>query len=340
METELGAILPVWSAIPFAGVLLSIALFPLLAPVFWHHHFPKVSAAWSAVLVVPFVLAYGEPAVHELAHVAVADYVPFIILIATLFTICGGIYVRGSLRGSPVTNCVLIAIGTVLASWVGTTGAAMLMIRPLLRANRARRHRAHTIVFFIFLVANVGGALTPLGDPPLFLGFLHGVPFFWTFTVWKQTALVVLVVLGVYALHDVYYWRREDWVVREPPHGPGEPIRVEGWHNVFFLGGVLAAVILSGTVHLGEVTILGVAQQVQNLVRDAILLLMLAASWRTTPRRVREENQFTWEPIKEVAILFAGIFATIIPVLAMLRVGEGGALAFVIRVVREPAHFF
>src|SRR5437867_1799581 len=244
METELGAILPVWSAIPFAGVLLSIALFPLLAPVFWHHHFPKVSAAWSAVLVVPFVLAYGEPAVHELAHVAVADYVPFIILIATLFTI----------------------------------GAAMLMIRPLLRANRARRHRAHTIVFFIFLVANVGGALTPLGDPPLFLGFLHGVPFFWTFTVWKQTALVVLVVLGVYALHDVYYWRREDWVVREPPHGPREPLAVEGWHNLLLLGGVLGAVILSGVWSGGDVIILGVRQQVQNLVRDAILLAMLAGS--------------------------------------------------------------
>src|SRR5438128_10945349 len=308
METELGSILPVWSAIPFAGVLLSIALFPLLAPVFWHHHFSKVSAVWSAMLVVPFVLAYGEPAVHELAHVAVADYVPFIILIATLFTIGGGIFVGGRLRGSPVTNCVLMALGAVLASWVGTTGAAMVMIRPLLRANRARRYRAHTVVFFIFLVANIGGALTPLGDPPLFLGFLHGVPFFWTFTMWKETTLVALAVLGIYALHEVYYWRREDWVIREPPQGPREPLAIQGWHNVFFLGGVLAAVILSGTVQLGEVTILGVAQRGQNLVRDAILLLMLAASWRTTARRVRAENQFTWEAMQAVAILFAGIF--------------------------------
>src|SRR5438128_2739237 len=297
METELGSILPVWSAIPFAGVLLSIALFPLLAPVFWHHHFSKVSAVWSAMLVVPFVLAYGEPAVHELAHVAVADYVPFIILIATLFTIGGGIFVGGRLRGSPVTNCVLMALGAVLASWVGTTGAAMVMIRPLLRANRARRYRAHTVVFFIFLVANIGGALTPLGDPPLFLGFLHGVPFFWTFVVWKEMLFTAGAVLGAYLLFDLYWWRREDALLRARPAVPGEPIRIEGWHNVFFLGGVLAAVILSGTVHLGEVTILGVAQQVQNLVRDAILVLMLAASWRTTPRRVREENQFTWEPI-------------------------------------------
>src|SRR5437764_14534153 len=253
METELGAILPVWSAIPFAGVLLSIALFPLLAPVFWHHHFPKVSAAWSAVLVVPFVLAYGEPAVHELAHVAVADYVPFIILIATLFTIGGGIYVRGSLRGSPVTNCVLIAIGTVLASWVGTTGAAMLMIRPLLRANRARRHRAHTIVFFIFLVANVGGALTPLGDPPLFLGFLHGVPSFWTFTLWREIAVVALCVLALYVLIDLCQWRREEALVRQRAVGPREPLRIEGRHNFLFLGGILVAVILSGLWQAGDV---------------------------------------------------------------------------------------
>src|SRR5436190_423608 len=238
-------------------MLLSIALFPLLAPAFWHHHYPKVSAAWSAVVIVPFVLAYGAPALRELAHVAVVDYVPFIILLGALFTIGGGIYVRGGLRGTPWVNGTLMLIGTLLASWVGTTGAAMLLVRPLLRANRERRHRAHTLVFFIFLVANIGGALTPLGDPPLFLRFLHGVP-----------------------------------------------------------------------------------QQRQSLVRAAILLLMLAASWRTTPRRVREENQFTWEPIREVAILFAGIFATIIPVLAMLRVGEQGALAFVIRAVREPAHFF
>src|SRR5437016_5326198 len=340
METELGSILPVWSAIPFAGVLLSIALFPLLAPVFWHHHFPKVSAAWSAVLVVPFVLAYGEPAVHELAHVAVADYVPFIILIATLFTIGGGIYVRGSLRGSPVTNCVLIAIGTVLASWGGTTGAAMVLIRPLLRANRARRYRAHTIVFFIFLVANVGGALTPLGDPPLFLGFLHGVPFFWTFTVWKETALVALAVLGIYALHDIYHWRHEDWVVRQPSKGVREPLAIEGWHNLLFLGGVLGAVILSGVWSGGEVTIVGVRQQVQNLARDAVLLAMLAGSWFTTSPRIRQENEYSWAPIREVAILFAAIFTTIIPALAMLRAGEDGAMAFVVRAVREPAHFF
>jgi len=337
---ELGALLPVWSAIPFAGMLLSIALFPLLAPAFWHRHYPKVAAAWATALVVPFVLAHGEPALHELAHTVIVDYVPFIVLLAALFTVGGGIYVRGTLSGSPGVNLAIMTVGTALASWVGTTGAAMLLIRPLLRANRERRHRAHTVVFFIFLVANIGGALTPLGDPPLFLGFLHGVPFFWTFTVWREMLLTAACVLGSYAIVDLYWWRREDALVRERPHGPREPLRVEGWHNLLLLAGILAAVIVSGLWQPGEVTIFGVHQQIQNLLRDAFLLVMLAASWRTTPRRIREENEYSWEPIREVAILFAGIFATIIPALAMLRAGEHGALAFVIRAVHEPVQFF
>jgi Na+/H+ antiporter NhaD/arsenite permease-like protein len=337
---ELGAVLPVWSALPFAGILLSIALFPLAAPTFWHHHFPKVSAAWAAALVVPFVLAHGGPALHEIAHTAIIDYVPFIILLATLFTIGGGIYVRGSLRGTPLVNAVLMVIGTALASWVGTTGAAMVMIRPLLRANRERHYRAHTIVFFIFLVANIGGALTPLGDPPLFLGFLHGVPFFWTFNLWEEMALVTGAVLALYVLHDLYYWRHEDASVREPSRAPREALRIEGWHNLFFLGGVLAAVILSGTHPVGAVRILGVDQRIENLLRDAFLLLMLAGSWLTTPARIRAENEYSWAPIREVAILFAGIFATMIPALAMLRAGEHGAMAFIIGTVREPGHFF
>jgi Na+/H+ antiporter NhaD/arsenite permease-like protein len=337
---ELGELLPMWSGLPFVAMLLSIALFPLLAPKFWHHHYPKVSAGWAAVLVVPFVLAYGGAAVHELLHVAIVDYVPFIVLLGALFTVGGGIYVRGTLRGSPLVNGALIAIGTILASWVGTTGAAMLLVRPLLRANRGRRYRAHTVVFFIFLVANIGGSLTPLGDPPLFLGFLHGVPFFWTFGLWKEALLVAALVLGVYLGLDALLWRREGDVVRAPQEGGREPLGIEGAHNFLLLGGILAAVILSGIWQGGDVVILGVHQQVQNLLRDAMLLLMLAASWWTTPRETRERNGYSWEPIKEVAILFAGIFATIIPALAMLRAGEHGALAFVVRAVRDPADFF
>jgi len=337
---HIGAQLPVWSALPFAGILLSIALLPLLAPAFWHHHFAKVSAAWGLALAVPFVAAFRGHALDEIAHVAVVDYVPFLVLLAALFTIGGGIYVRGSFRGTPWTNAVLMTIGTGLASCIGTTGAAMVMIRPLLRANRNRHYRAHTMVFFIFLVANIGGSLTPLGDPPLFLGFLHGVPFLWTFGLWREMLFTAGCVLAIYVLHDVYYWRREDELVRAPRHGPGEPIRIEGALNLVFLGGVLVAVIASGLLRLGEVRILGVPQQVENLLRDVILLLMLIGSWLTTSAEIREANGFSWEPIREVAILFAGIFVTMIPALAMLRAGEEGAMAFLIRAVREPAHFF
>jgi Na+/H+ antiporter NhaD/arsenite permease-like protein len=340
VPVDLGTLLPAWSALPFGGILLSIALFPLLAPQFWHHHFPKVSAAWALAFALPFVVRFGGDAVHELLHVAIIDYVPFLILISTLFTIGGGIHVAGSLRGTPAVNAVLMLVGTVIASVVGTTGAAMIMIRPLLKANRARRHRAHTVVFFIFLVANIGGGLTPLGDPPLFLGFLHGVPFFWTLHLWKEVAFSAAVVLGLYLLHDLYYWRQEPAAVRAAPTEAGEPVRIDGAINFLFLAGVLAAVIASGVFSGHEVSILGVHQTTGNLARDAVLVVMLLASSRLTPAAVRAANEFSWAPIKEVAILFAGIFITIIPALAMLRVGEAGAMAFIVRAVREPAHFF
>lgn len=337
---ELGTILPAWSAIPFAGILLSIALFPLLAPKLWHHHYPKVALFWGLALVVPFVWAYRGEALHEIAHVAVIDYIPFIILLAALFTIGGGIFIRGSLRGTPAVNAGILAAGTFLASWVGTTGAAMLLIRPLLRANAGRRYKAHSVVFFIFLVANIGGSLTPLGDPPLFLGFLHGVPFFWTFRLFNEVILVATLVLLAYVAVDFFLWKREDAVVRERPATRGEPLRIEGAHNFLFLLGVLAAVIVSGVWHPGEVEILGVHQGIQNLARDVFLLLMLAGSWYSTSQRIRQENGYSWAPIKEVAILFAAIFATIIPALAILQAGERGAMAGLIQAVRTPAHFF
>jgi len=333
-------LLPVWSAVPFAGMLLSVALFPLLAPRFWHHHYPKVSAAWALAFAAPFVLRFGGAAVHELLHVAIVDYVPFVILIATLFAIGGGIYVRGSLRGSPWVNVAIMAVGIVLASWVGTTGSAMVTIRPLLRANRGRRHRAHTIVFFTFLVANIGGALTPLGDPPLFLGFLHGVPFFWTFGLWKPMLFVCALVLGVYLALDLACWQRESAAARAGVAGSREPLRIEGAHNLVLLAGVLAAVILSGLWPGSEVRLAGVSQRVGNLVRDAVLLAALLVSWRSTSSAVRAANEYSWAPIREVAILFAGIFVTIIPALAMLRVGERGGMAPVVAAVREPVHFF
>lgn len=339
-ESHLGERLPLWSVLPFVGILLSIAIFPLVAPRFWHHQFPKVSAAWALLFAVPFVAVFGGEALHEIAHIYVVDYIPFIILLWALFTISGGIYVRGTLQGTPKVNLGILLVGTLFASWIGTTGAAMVTIRPLLRANARRRHRAHTVVFFIFLVANIGGSLTPLGDPPLFLGFLHGVPFFWTlFHILPDTLLSVLILSLVYYLMDSYYYRREE------PHETRvegtERFGIEGAHNLLFLLGVVGAVLMSGTVRLGHVNILGVHQEWQNLLRDGILVVMGLLSLKTTRRETRwERNQFTWFPILEVAYLFAGIFMTIIPALAILKAGERGAFAGLVGAVREPWHYF
>jgi Na+/H+ antiporter NhaD/arsenite permease-like protein len=340
MTADLGTQLPLWSAIPFAGILLSIALFPLLAPQFWHHHYPKISLVWGLLLTIPFLWVYRGEALHEILHVALADYLPFLVLLGTLFTIGGGIYVRGSLRGKPVVNTAILAVGTFLASWIGTTGAAMVMIRPLLRANAYRRSKTHTVVFFMFLVANVGGSLTPLGDPPLFLGFLRGVPFFWTFHLGAEMLFVSALLLAIYFGVDSLLWRREEPQVRSWVPETRERLGLEGAHNVLFLLGVLVAVIVSGVWHPGEVTVLGVHMGIQNLVRDAVMVALLLGSWFSTPRGVHEKNGYTWGPIKEVAILFAAIFATIIPALAMLRVGESGAMAGLIRAVKTPAQFF
>ena len=178
---NLGMELTIISLIPFMGLLLSIAFIPLFAPIFWHHNYGKISAAWSMAFILPFLYHYGfSETIYQILHVFLLEYVPFIILLLTLFTISGGIRLKGYLAGTPRVNTLLIMIGTVLSSWMGTTGSAMLLIRPIIRANKSRKYKVHIIIFFIFLVANIGGSLTPLGDPPLFLGFLHGVSFFWT----------------------------------------------------------------------------------------------------------------------------------------------------------------
>jgi Na+/H+ antiporter NhaD/arsenite permease-like protein len=337
----IGEVLPLWSALPFAGILLSIALFPLLAPRFWHHHYPKVSLAWAVIFAIPFLIAYGSHAFHEIAHIYLIDYIPFIILLWGLFTAAGGIVVRGTLAGTPAVNSLMILIGTAVASWIGTTGASMLMIRPILRANSGRRYKVHVIVFFIFLVSNIGGSLTPLGDPPLFLGFLHGVPFFWTMSLLPHMGLVIGLVLGLFYLVDRRYYLREkrQQESAEPSVRSGG-IKIEGLQNFLFLGGILGAVLLSGFWRPGAIQILGVRVELQNLARDGLILLMGALSLIATSRQLREHNEFSWGPIREVAYLFAGIFMTIIPALAILRAGEHGALAFLIEAVREPAHYF
>ena len=336
----LGELLPLWSVLPFAGILLSIALFPLLAPHFWHRHYPKVSAGWAVLLAVPFLIAFRGEALQSLIHIALIDYVPFIILLWALFTIAGGIFVGGALRGTPAVNVLMLLIGTLLASWIGTTGASMVMIRPMLRANAWRRQQVHMVAFFIFLIGNIGGSLTPLGDPPLFLGFLHGVPFFWvTKGLLALSGFAAAVLLVMFYFLDRWHYARE---TERPTAQPGERgLHVEGAHNLLFLLGVMGGVIFSGYVKLSQVHVYGhVAVDLQNWVRDALLILMGVLSLVTTRRAIRAQNGFTWGPIKEVAYLFAGIFVTIIPALAILQAGEHGALAGLVRAVREPAHYF
>lgn len=338
-HAALGEILPLWSVIPFACMLLSIALLPLLAPEFWHHHFGKVSAFWAATLAIPFLLIFKGTALYEIFHILLADYVPFIVLLWSLYTVSGGILLRGTLRGTPLVNTLLLLTGTVLASWMGTTGAAMLLIRPFLRANDYRKSRVFMVVFFIFLVANIGGALTPLGDPPLFLGFLQGVSFFWTFNLLPHMLFVAVILLIVYFIMDTVFYRRE--VPDGPPDdGAKEPLRVEGIHNLLFLLGIVGAVLASGIFQWGHVNTLGVERTLQNWARDGFLVLMGLLSLVTTPFRIRDDNDFTWFPIIEVAVLFIAIFITMTPCLLILKAGPRGELAGLINSIREPAHYF
>lgn len=335
---NIGETLPLYSVIPFAGMLLSIALFPLLAPKFWHHHFGKVSAFWAIVTVIPLLIGYKGIALSEILHVVIGDYVPFIILLGALYTVSGGILLRGTLVGTPIVNTLIMAIGIFLASWMGTTGASMLLIRPFLRANAHRKNRAFMVVFFIFLVSNIGGALTPLGDPPLFLGYLRKVPFFWTFKLTPHMIVASVIILAIYFALDTYFYKKED--IKTPQNNSKEPLSLDGTINFIFLAGIVFSVLLSGIVNWGEVSILGVHRSVQDVARDGLLILMAILSYVFTNTKVREDNAFTWSPIEEVAILFIGIFLTMLPCLKMLQAGTKGELAFIINTVREPVHYF
>ena len=338
MDVHLGEMLPVWWVIPFVGILLSIALFPLFAPRFWHHHFPKVSLFWALAFAVPFVWFFRDAALHEIAHIFLADYVPFIILLWALYTVSSGILVTGTLDGSPQQNTLVIAAGTLLASVIGTTGASIVLVRPLLRAIAWRRHRAHVVVFFIFLVSNIGGTLTPLGDPPLFLGFLHHVPFFWTLNLAPAMLLVAVPLLVIFYLVDSRYYEAEE--VRHPQQRGALSVAVRGQHNFVCLAGIVGAVLMSGMLKLGNVDILGVHLAKEGLLRDVILIVIGLTSLRTTSSAIHQGNQFSWFPIREVAILFAAIFMTIIPALAILKAGVNGALKPLVELADQPASYF
>ena len=343
-----GARLDLRWAIPFVGILLSIALMPLLTPVFWHHHYGKVSAAWTLAFFLPFAYFFGVgTAGASWVHAMLAEYIPFIVLLTALYTVAGGIYIRGNLHGSPALNCGLLLIGVVLASFMGTTGASMLLIRPLIRANDNRVHKTHLVVFFIFLVSNVGGSLTPLGDPPLFLGFLKGIDFFWTaHHILPETLFLVFSLLIIFYAIDRYYFNKEG-VLPVDPTPDTRSIGFDGAVNFWLLAAVAGLVLMSGVWKSPvALNIAGTQLGLLSMVRDVGLIIITLISLRITAKSVHDSNQFSWEPMREVAKLFVGIFLTIIPVIAMLKAGAHGPFAAILTSITradgspDPAMYF
>lgn len=324
-----GAKLSILWALPFVAILLCIATGPVLYPHLWEHHYDKFSLAIGALVVLPLLISTGPSvAAATIAHTALLEYMPFILLLLALFTTAGGIYLKGNMHDSVFTNTVLLAIGGVMASVVGTTGASMILIRPLIRANDDRKYNAHVVVFFIFIVANIGGALSPLGDPPLFIGFLKGVDFFWTTTnLLSETLFVGGVVLAVFAVIDIYLHRKERaGSIKDPT--PDSPLKLHGKINLLLIGVIIAAILMSAYWKPGIVfNVLGTELKLQDLIRDGIFVAVVFASLALTRKQDRAANGFSWGPIKEVAILFAAIFICIVPVMAMLQAGVKGPFA-------------
>ena len=318
-----------WS-LPFVGLLLSLALLPLLAPRIWDRHFGKIACAWALAFALPAAISFGlATAAGEVWHTLSLDFFPFILMVFALFVVAGGIRLTGNLIGTPATNTALIGFGTLSTNLVGTVGASLLLIRPLLQANKDRQHKVHVFVFFIFLVCNIGGTLTPLGNPPIFLGFLNGVDFFWTLeTMLGPTLFVSGILLLLFYIIDRLAWNREPAEVKGKKGAPRQ-VRIEGVHNVLYLAGVVAAVLVSGIWDSGETIPVGLGSRmpVNGLARDMALLVLTYLSWKTTRSSIRIENAFSWTPFQEVAILFAAIFITLIPILAMLRAEHQGQFA-------------
>lgn len=350
---ELGQLLPIWSIIPFAGMLLCIAIMPLVKGEWWEKHQLLVSVLWSLIFLVPFTVAFGlEVTAEQLSETIVGDYIPFIILLLGLFVVSGGIHTKGTIVGTTKNNVVFLLVGALLASWIGTTGSAMLLIRPLLRANQWRRHKAHIVIFFIFLVANIGGCLTPLGDPPLFLGYLRGVPFFWTLMhIWPILLVNMAVLLCAFVIVDRHFIKKEgvqglERLNLEDSADDRVPIRIEGWHNFFFLLLIIVGVILNGTIpqidlFIAEetgltygISVFGTHVGIEYIVQIALICIAMLLSWVTTKHDLRERNNFEWGPIAEVAKLFIGIFITMIPALLLLR-AYGSSLG-----IDSPLKFF
>jgi Na+/H+ antiporter NhaD/arsenite permease-like protein len=327
---------PMWGLgiLPFVGILGCIAVLPLIKPThhWWENNLNRLGVALRCgILTIGYYwLATGD--LHEvlvmLDHAIVAEYIPFIVLLFSLYVISGGISLRGDLAAHPATNTAFLAVGAGIASFIGTTGASMLLIRPLLKTNHERKHVVHTVVFFIFLVSNCGGTLLPIGDPPLFLGYLKGVPFFWTMNLWPQWLVCCLVLLVIYFIWDTRAYRKEstkDLIIDEATK---EPLRLEGGLNILWLAGVVAAVAF---VVPNEETGFPFP-----FMRELIMLALVVAAWKTTRPAVRAANKFNFAAIAEVAALFVGIFIAMQVPIEVLR-ANGQALT---SVMDQPWHFF
>ncbi len=306
-----------WMLIPFAVMLLTIAIAPLTVEHWWEENRNKLIFTLLLSIPTAVVLALfglGGNVVHQLLY----DYIPFIVLLLALFVVTGGINIRGDIAATPFINTLLLAMGWLLASFMGTTGAAMLMIRPLLQINQQRVHRVHTVLFFIALVANCGGLLTPLGDPPLFLLYLRGASFEWFFQLLPQWAFVGLILLAIYAVTDRYFYEKEPEHMRKRDEEEHEPIRVKGVGNFGWLAAVIAAVVFLNASYIPAMADHHAPLYVKFL-REIVLLVIIFGSLKTISKEVREANNFSWGPIAEVAILFVGIFTTMTPALLYLN---------------------
>ena len=317
--------------IPFAGLLLSIAVLPLVAAKFWHQHYGKVAAAWGSIVIAMIYNKFGIAIVlQDTLNTLFHHYIPFLCLIGALFTLGGGIHIKLHGETTPALNSALLGIGTLLASAIGTTGAAMLLIRPLIELNKHRKSSAHVVIFFIFLVANIGGCLTPLGDPPLFLGFLNGIEFTWPlFNLYKPLATIALPLLLIFWAFDHYMFYRHKDLRRWEPEDDISKLLVQGKRNMAIMPCVIGIIIISGIWDgTGPIELIhGVSIEMSDLVRDLSLICLAMLSRLITPKKIYKYNNFSWEPFLEVVKLFAGIFIAMIPVTAMLEAGESGAFA-------------
>ena len=306
--------IPVLTLLPFILMLLSIALFPLFWNPFWEKNKNKLYVAIVlSIPVIIYLLLNGFT--HQLIHTMVFDYVPFLILLGALFTITGGIHLSGDIAAKPKVNALFLGIGAVLASLMGTTGAAMLLIRPVIQTNKERTFKVHTILFFIAIVANCGGLLTPLGDPPLFMMYLRGAPFTWFFHLVPEWFVTNLLLLIIYFFVDTYYYKKEPASAIARDESNIRPIKIEGKRNFIFLIGVVLAVAFLNEQYLSFVNI----NPYFKFIREAVIILMAYLSMQFTPKLLRTSNNFTWHPIEEVAYLFLGIFVTMVPCLLYLE---------------------